>query len=290
MGRSTDSSRSPARTADLVVITYGLSVGLRADDDRTMSRLCERLPPGWRPTRACRVARQYSWTHPRNGERHALSVDGTVVATGLSMAQVLDAFESNLQIYVAEWAPRHVFVHAGVVGWRGRAILLPGQSGSGKTTLVSALLRAGATYYSDEYAVLDRRGRVHPYARRLALRRGIARRVRRTAESLGAAIGRGPVPVGLVVASRYQPRAHWRPQQLSPAAGALALLANTVSARRGPDLAMTAIQAVVERAPVIRSVRGEARETARTLLASLERSATAPAVPTPTRRRDPRSG
>jgi hypothetical protein len=32
---------------------------------------------------------------------------------------------------------------------------------SGKTTLVSELIRAGATYYSDEYAVIDERGRVH---------------------------------------------------------------------------------------------------------------------------------
>ena len=40
----------------------------------------------------------------------------------------------------------------------------------GKSTLVTALLRAGATYYSDEYAVIDGRGQVYPYARRLSLR------------------------------------------------------------------------------------------------------------------------
>ena len=34
---------------------------------------------------------------------------------------------------------------------------LPGSSFTGKTTLVAALVRAGATYYSDEYAVLDER-------------------------------------------------------------------------------------------------------------------------------------
>ena len=72
--------------------------------------------------------------------------------------------------YVAEEARRGVFVHAGVVGWKGRALVLPGKSGAGKTTLVAELIRAGATYYSDEYAVLDERGRVHPYARPLAVR------------------------------------------------------------------------------------------------------------------------
>ena len=83
---------------------------------------------------------------------------------------VLDAFESHVQLTVAEYAPRRIFVHAGVVGWKDRAILIPGLSHSGKTTLVDQLIRAGATYYSDEYAVLDARGRVHPYPRALGMR------------------------------------------------------------------------------------------------------------------------
>jgi len=57
-----------------------------------------------------------------------------------------------------------------VVAWRGRAILLPGRSYVGKSTLVMELVRAGAVYYSDEYAVLDARGRVHPFAQPVALR------------------------------------------------------------------------------------------------------------------------
>ena len=61
-------------------------------------------------------------------------------------------------------------MHAGVVGWNGRALLLPGRTLSGKTTLVAELLRAGATYYSDELAVLDARGRVHPFPKPLAIR------------------------------------------------------------------------------------------------------------------------
>jgi len=83
---------------------------------------------------------------------------------------VFEAFETDLQLYVAEMAPRRLFVHAGVVGWRGQAIIIPGRTFTGKTTLVAALVKAGATYYSDEYAVLDVRGRVHPYARPLGIR------------------------------------------------------------------------------------------------------------------------
>ena len=43
-----------------------------------------------------------------------------------------------------------------IVTWgRGRAIVIPGRTFSGKSTLVAELVRAGATYYSDEYAVED---------------------------------------------------------------------------------------------------------------------------------------
>ena len=63
-----------------------------------------------------------------------------------------------------------VFLHAGVIGWRDRAFVFPGPSFAGKSTLIAELVRAGATYYSDEYAVVDEDGRVHPYARALQMR------------------------------------------------------------------------------------------------------------------------
>ena len=47
-------------------------------------------------------------------------------------------------------------------------------------------------------------------------------------------------------------------------------MANTVSARREPARALTALQAVVVRAPVLAGVRGEARAAARALLRRLE--------------------
>ena len=64
---------------------------------------------------------------------------------------------------VARRSPRLLFVHAGVVGWRGLAIVIPGRGSTGKSTLVAELVRRGAVYYSDAFAVLDEAGRVHPY-------------------------------------------------------------------------------------------------------------------------------
>ena len=79
-------------------------------------------------------------------------------------------FDSLVRILVAEFAPKNVFIHAGSVGWRGRAIILPGNSHFGKTTLVAELARSGAEYYSDEYAIIDEAGLVHPFARKLTMR------------------------------------------------------------------------------------------------------------------------
>jgi len=50
-----------------------------------------------------------------------------------SFEDLLDQFESHLQLTIAEYAPRRVFVHAGVVEWKGQAIVIPGMSFSGKS-------------------------------------------------------------------------------------------------------------------------------------------------------------
>ncbi|MFQ5556835.1 MAG: hypothetical protein ACE5GB_04920, partial [Acidimicrobiales bacterium] len=63
-----------------------------------------------------------------------------------------------------------LFVHAGVVEWRGVGIAVPGRSMTGKSTLVAAAVRAGAGYLSDEFAILDAGAAVHPYPRPLSLR------------------------------------------------------------------------------------------------------------------------
>jgi hypothetical protein len=211
----------------------------------------------------------YSLVVPRRRGFRTLYADTARIARSRRLDAVLDAFESDLQSHLAEWAPRRVFVHAGVVGWRGRAIVMPGRSMSGKTSLVAELIRAGAVYYSDEYAVLDQSGRVHPFARPLALRTEGGRRERHGPEAIGARVGCHALPVGLVVVSRYRAGARWRPRVLPAGEGALALLANTVAARRAPERVVAALQTVVTRAQILRGVRGEARETARALLGHL---------------------
>jgi len=252
---------------------YGVRIGLRVNDSAMMDELSARLPPGSKPSSAQRVDHLYSLTgFPRNSNgkvrRFNLGYwNLTRFARSRIFAELLDQFESHVQLTVAEYAARRVFVHAGVVGWKGRAILIPGTSYSGKTTLVEHLIRAGATYYSDEYAVLDERGRVHPYPRPLGIRTDPAARATKVpAQEIGAQVGSRPLPIDLVIATNFKAGARWRPRELTRGKGVLELLANTVSARSQPELALRVLPKALESARIVKGVRGEASEVVEAIL------------------------
>src|SRR5438445_462151 len=172
--------------------SYGLRIGIRVNEPEVLARLPDHLPPGWKPATSPIVDRLYSLRAATTGRSTAtrnfnlLYAGPARLARTKELEELFEPLESDLQMFVAEWARRRVFVHAGVVGWRGQAIVIPGMTFSGKSTLVAALVRAGATYYSDEYAVFDAQGRVHPYPRRLAIREDYSSRFRRCLpEALG---------------------------------------------------------------------------------------------------------
>lgn len=198
------------------------------------------------------------------------------LARSMDVEEIFERFESDLRLFVAEGARRRVFVHAGVVGWKGRAIVIPGRSFSGKSTMVAELVQAGATYYSDEYAVFDSRGRVHPFPKPLEIRdRGAYQQTKFGVEAFGGRTGTKPIPVGLVMVTEFKAGARWRPRQLSPGKAVLALLANTVSARRQPAKSLATLQKVVAEAQILKGVRGEARDLAQSMFARVEESGAA---------------
>jgi hypothetical protein len=159
------------------------------------------------------------------------------------------------------------------VEWEGTAILIPGSSFSGKTTLVKYLVQAGARYYSDEYAVLDGRGWVHPYPRSLRVRsHDSASSEKIPIEELGGETGSKPLPVNLIVTTTFKGGATWRPRKLSAGKGVLELLSHTVNARRRPDLALTTLPKVAANATILKGVRGEADRTAAAILKIVSRS------------------
>jgi len=259
--------------AGFSLISYGRRIGIRSNDPAILGRLQRHLPPGWKPSSSPVVERLYSLivggpsSRPNVRRLNLLYGDITRLARSADIGEVLETFESNLRLFVAEAARRRLFVHAGVVGWRGRAILIPGQSMSGKTSLVLELVRAGAIYYSDEYAVLDEQGRVHPFPKTLSIReKGHYRQTEYPVESFGGRRGVKPLPVGLVLVSPYRAGAQWRPQAVSAGQGILELLSHTVSARRQPEKALAVLQRAIIDASVIKGARGEAHQVAGSIL------------------------
>jgi hypothetical protein len=256
--------------------SYGVRIGIRSNDPAALARVCRHLPSEWENVSSSVVDRVYSILIGGQGRRahvrrlNLLYGDHVRLVRSLDLDTVFETLESDLRLFVAELARHRVFVHAGVVGWKGKAIVIPGRSYSGKSTLVAELVRAGATYYSDEYAVLDSRGRVHPFSKPLELREdGEFRQTKITAAELGGQSGTKPLPVGLVLMTQFKNGAHWRPRKLTAGKGVLEMLFNTVSARRSPERALATLQRVAAQADVLKGVRGDARNVAPALLERL---------------------
>ncbi len=236
------------------------------------------LPPGWTPLGSSTVDYLYSFVvggpgRARTNRLHVAYSDASMIARARDLDDVLRQLEVDLQLCVAEESRLRLFVHAGVVGWNGEAILIPGRSRSGKSTLVASLVQAGATYYSDEYALLDGQGRVHAYPVPPAIGKRVdgSPQSRVPLDSLAGRIGSRPLPVGRVLVTSYRPGARWRPRRLGPSRAMLELLRHTVRARRAPGRAMDILSSVVSRGEVWRGVRGEACEVAARLLAGSNR-------------------
>src|SRR5216683_1761282 len=265
--------------AGLSFTTFGVRIGVRVSAEHLLEPLVSHLPVGWKAESSRTVERLYSVIRGSIGPRSwvrpfsFLYSDAQQLARTLHPEDLYDALESDMDFYLAQAARQKLFVHAGVVAWKGRAIVIPGRSQSGKTTLVRAFLQAGASYYSDEYAVFDRRGRVYPFPRPLSIRGDSGQiRSRLSAESLGCQTGTDPLPVGLVTLTRYKAGSRWKPKALSAGRGTLGLLANTLAARNQPDRALATLGRVARQAPVLTGTRGEADETVASIFRLLESS------------------
>lgn len=250
---------------------FGVRMLLVTDRREVSERMRATLPPAWRPCESRDVDEPAHRLLLLGDDRgtYGLYAGAAALVERVPLELALETLDSTIRSRVALSAADWIFVHAGVVAHEGRALLIPGRSFSGKTTLVAALVRAGATYYSDEFAPLDSAGLVHPYAKPLSLRGAGGLQTDHRVESLGGTAGDGAVPVRAVVVTTHRPGSTWRPKRMSSAAGALALLANTVPARDRPADALRAITSAVDGAILLEGDRGEADEVAPLLLAEL---------------------
>jgi len=201
---------------------------------------------------------------------YEISENGVVLCAETSLQAAADFIESWAQLTVATLAKDLVFVHAGVVGWRNRAIVIPGRSLTGKSTLVLTLVEAGAEYYSDEYAIFDSEGRVHPYWRLPKLKDASGHE---SASRLLGSILSGPppipIPLGWVLICHYEAGSSWQPRRLSCGETLLGLLDNTVPLRIRPEQSVKVLAKAMVDAQGFEGPRGEAANWAQQALVLL---------------------
>lgn len=201
-----------------------------------------------------------------------LTQNGVELGASDTRLKAFRFFDSILRVSVGELAPDLVFIHAGVVEWKGRAIMLPADSFHGKSTFVAELVRRGAGYYSDDFAVLDADARVHPFPRPISMRSADFKTYELTVGDLGGQAGVQPIPVAAVLFTKYEPDAVWEPVVESAGGGLMKLIPYTLSIRNRTDFRMKVLHNLASRAIIFSTLRGSAESFAKTLLDFVDNS------------------
>src|SRR5437763_14107479 len=123
--------------AKLSIDAYGFRVALRASHRSALDALERAIPPGAWASDAGDVDARYSVVLADDGRQpHRLYHGEKCVTCTSDENTVFASLQSQLHFSVAVGARTRLFLHAGVVGWNGGAILIPGRSHAGKSSLV----------------------------------------------------------------------------------------------------------------------------------------------------------
>lgn len=250
-------SRS-AFTPDLDSIRFschGVRVSVAFDTRIPAAQIRSILPPQFVE---CTEAEHHFSLVRMNGTQDLYIVRGGVTRTASHwyLADSISALRRKIQLCIAEHARNRVFIHAGVVGWDGQAIVCPGRSHAGKSTLIRSLLCSGATYYSDEYAVIDTEGRIDPFPLPIHIRSGAPSGVKISPHQTGV----DSLKAGLILFTQFRENRTWKPTPLTPGQAMLRLLRNSISMRRNPALVLRVLKSITLAAEAYAGERGEALE------------------------------
>ncbi len=235
-----------------------------ASDSAAAAEALDRYVMPWLPRAAIgeEAADRLVEVRRADSEGFDILVDGVVIGAAPSPLAAIPRVQRALDDAVVRCQTDVAVVHGGVVAHEGRAILLPGPTGAGKSTIVAELVRRGAPYFSDEYALIDADGLVHPYPRPLLLRDGSRGDQARLATELGGTVAREPIPAGLIVGVRHAQGAVPNLRAISQAEGVLLLLRNTPQALVDQPFILMPLERAVRGAACYVGLRGEAREAA----------------------------
>src|SRR5262249_9105581 len=145
------------------VIVFGVRLAVVGDSDALLDEL-DRFVLPWLPRAPADGGALDQLVEVRGtgeGARLQVSIGGAAAGEVSGFPAAVAIVQRALAEAVVRKQTDFAVVHSGVVAHGGRAILLPGPTSTGKSTLVAELVRRGAAYFSDEYALLDAEGRVH---------------------------------------------------------------------------------------------------------------------------------
>lgn len=251
---------------------FSARFGIRTNDPEVVPRLrAIMVPEGWRVrTRGDAVCDMLLSLRvgPPGGARgrrnyHLVYWSADTLARTLDLDEALAVLARQFHFLASLTARNHTVVQAAVVGWKGRAVVLAGEPGGGRSTLARALVEQGAELYSDRFLVLDGEGQATPYPAPVRTETGWVR-----PRKLGWRADLGPAPLGAVVLTDYREGGRFRPRRLTPGEGVHRLLSLSERSIEAADLQRLA--RAVEPVPCWKGSRGEADQTARTLLRRLE--------------------
>lgn len=268
--------RAPRGPHVFTISAFGARIGIHLNDETLTEWLGGCVPDRMTFDSSRDVDASISVTassrNPARKEQFAFVCgDGYNAAGSQNLEELAADFESQLRFLIAKFARDAAFVHAGVVGWKGRALVIPGSSRSGKSSLVAALIKSGADYISDEHAILDGEGRVLPWCKPISIRGAAQSRQKQVPHSaFGARFVTEPVPVAIVLETRYRPRARWRPAPLTASEIALAMMGHAVAAQLRPEPVMHALTIAAKRARGFRTDRPDVGRAVPHIFAMLE--------------------
>jgi hypothetical protein len=162
-----------------------------------------------------------------DGSQFQLRVNDVPVAASEHAASLMPFAIQEIDEFVIRKLTGLRAIHAGAVQFQGKVLLLPGSSHAGKSSMVAELLRRGAAYLSDEYALIDADGQAHPYPRPLLLRNGGNDRTPLLPQECGAEVASGPAPIGWIMQLEYRDGAAWEILPVPQSRALLMLLGHT---------------------------------------------------------------
>ncbi len=273
-----DFSESKSNTADATdeqwqigFLCYGARCGLCFDDFNISKNIKRLLPPYHELIDFDPNGQIYRLVTKAEEDLNGLYLNGELIHRIKDFSEdIFDSIQSKIQMSLAVILPPEMYLlHAGAVVFEKVGILIPGDSFSGKTTLTREFLRAGAEYYSDDCAVIDKNGNLYPYSKTLSVRNFRQESEIVEAEKMGAVLGRQPRPVRLIILAEYEDKQIWQSHRVSQGEAVWEISKNLfypTSMTLYPAETLRTLANLATCATTLRGVRGEASETVEKIL------------------------